>query len=227
MDPSSRAAHPERWVVIVTGGGPLGGRAAAAVSALPSAVAVIAADGGLDDAVAAGLVPTHVVGDLDSLSAAGRMWAYAHGLTIDEHPTAKDLTDTELALATAQRLGGTLDGLLVVGGVGERLDHLLGVLLALGGPNASAFGSVRAVIGDTEFVVVRPHHRVELELEAGQTFSVLALHGPCRGVHVSGARWELDDAALAPTEARGVSNVAEGTVAIAVADGVLSVVVPS
>ena len=85
---------------------------------------------------------------------------------------------------------------------------------------------VGAVIGDTEFVVVRPHHRVELHLEAGRTFSVLALHGPCSGVHVSGSRWALDDAVLAPTEARGLSNVAEGTVSIAVSNGVLTVVVP-
>ena len=39
-------------------------------------------------------------------------------------------------------------------------------------------------------------HRVELHLEAGRTFSVLALHGPCSGVHVSGSRWGLDDAVL-------------------------------
>ena len=81
--------------------------------------------------------------------------------------------------------------------------------------------------GETEFVVVRPHRRCELQLEPGSTFSVLALHGPCSGVHLSGARWTLDGADLAPTEARGLSNVAEGTVSLAVADGVLTVVVPS
>ena len=228
MESSSRVSHPERWTVVVTGGGPLSDRAVEAVRALPTVVALVAADGGLDDAVAAGLEPTHLVGDLDSITAAGRMWAYAHGLEVDEHPTAKDLTDTELALVRARRVDdGPVDGLLVVGGVGDRLDHLLGVLLALGGDVASSPGSVRAVIGDTEFVVVRPHHRVELHLEAGRTFSVLALHGPCSGVHVSGSRWALDDAVLAPTEARGLSNVAEGTVSIAVATGVLTVVVPS
>lgn len=228
MQSEVRPSHPERWAVVVTGGGSLSGRAAEAVAALPQRVVIVAADGGLDDAVAAGIEPTHLVGDLDSISAAGRMWAYAHGLEIDEHPTAKDQTDTELALTAATSLGGDgLDGLLVVGGVGERLDHLLGVLLALGGRSTASVGSVRAIIGDTEFVVVRPHHRCELDLEAGRTFSVLALHGPCRGVHVSGAQWQLDDADLASTEARGLSNVAAGTVTVAVGDGVITVVVPS
>lgn len=212
-----------RWTVVVVGGGELSPRAAAAATAVGHGV-VVAADSGLDHAIAVGLEPTRLVGDLDSISAAGRMWAYAHGLEIDEHPTAKDLTDTELALTAAA--SAPADGLLVVGGVGDRLDHLLGVLLALGGRAAATFADVRAIIGDNEFVVVHAHHRHELQLEAGRTFSVLALHGPCRGVHVHGARWQLDGADLAATEALGLSNVADGTVAVSLEQGILTVVIP-
>lgn len=212
------------WTVVVTGGAPLSTRAAAAAATATGPV--IAADGGLDHAVAAGLTPTSLVGDLDSISAAGRMWAYAHGLAIDEHPAAKDLTDTELAIAAAADGAAPTDGLLVVGGVGDRLDHLLGVLLALGGSTAARFGDVRAIVGDSEFIVVHAHHRHELRLEPGRTFSVLALHGPCRGVDLRGARWQLDGADIAATEARGLSNVAEGTVSISLLDGILTVVIP-
>lgn len=212
-----------RWTVVVVGGGALSPRASTAATSVAHG-AVIAADSGLDHAIAVGLEPTALVGDLDSISAAGRMWAYAHGLAIDEHPAAKDLTDTELALAAAAAT--PTDGLLVVGGVGERLDHLLGVLLALGGEAAAAFADVRAIIGDSEFVVVHAHHRHELRLEPGRTFSVLALHGACRGVHLHGARWELDGADLAATEARGLSNVANGTIAVALDHGTLTVVIP-
>lgn len=212
-----------RWTVVVVGGGPLSDRAAAAATAVGHG-SVIAADSGLDHAIAVGLTPTNLVGDLDSISAAGRMWAYAHGLEIDEHPTAKDLTDTELALAAAA--AAPADGLLVVGGVGDRLDHLLGVLLALGGAAAATFSDVRAIIGDNEFVVVHAHHRHELRLEAGRTFSVLALHGPCRGVQLHGARWNLDGADLTATEARGLSNIADGTIAVSLEHGTLTVVIP-
>jgi thiamine pyrophosphokinase len=211
------------WTVVVVGGGALSARATAAATGVGHG-AVIAADSGLDHAIAAGLRPTHLVGDLDSISAAGRMWAYAQGLAIDEHPSAKDLTDTELALAAATT--APADGLLVVGGVGDRLDHLLGVLLALGGPAAATFADVRAIIGDNEFIVVHAHHRHELGLESGRTFSVLALHGDCRGVQVHGGRWELDGTDLAATEARGLSNVADGTVSIALDHGTLTVVIP-
>ena len=82
-------------VVVVIGGGPLSSRALSEVT--PDAT-IIAADSGLDHAVAAGLRPTMLVGDLDSISAHGKMWAYAHELEIEEHDVDKDSTDTELAL---------------------------------------------------------------------------------------------------------------------------------
>ncbi len=58
-------------------------------------------------------------------------------------------------------------------------------------------------------------------------FSVLALHGPARGVVVTGARWPLDGVTLPPLSGWGVSNEATGrTVTVGVADGVLTVVIP-
>jgi thiamine pyrophosphokinase len=213
-------------VVVVVGGGDLSPRA---LSAIDDDAVIVAADGGLDHAVEARLRPGHLVGDLDSLSASGRMWAYAHGVEIDEHPIDKDATDTELALARAIRLteiGDEHGELLVVGGVGDRLDHLLGVLLALGHPSLKAASSVRAFIGDTDVVVVHPGAAVHPDVEPGTVFSALALHGACRGVEVRGAEWELIDADLAPTEARGVSNVAKEALMISVREGVLTVVFP-
>ena len=56
-------------VVVVTGAAPLDRRAVAAVP--PRRAASIAADGGLDHARAAGLDPSVLVGDLDSISALG------------------------------------------------------------------------------------------------------------------------------------------------------------
>jgi thiamine pyrophosphokinase len=215
--------------VVVIGGGALSPLAVAAVADLNTARTVIAADSGLDHAVAAGVRPDMLVGDLDSISASGRMWAYAHGLLIDEHPEAKDETDTELALATAAELDGVRD-LLVLGGVDahsdDRLDHLLGTLLSLGHRRLAKFVSVRAVLGGTEVRVLHPGRSTALDLDAGQTFSLLALHGPCSGINVAGARWPLEEATLRGTEARGISNVSEGNTVIGVVKGVLTVMIP-
>ncbi len=230
-------------MVVVIGGGPLSPRALDALQGGPGdGRVVIAADSGLDHAVAAGIRPTHLVGDLDSISASGRMWAYAHELDIDEHPVAKDLTDTELALATAVAAldaadaagesgdgGDTRTELLLLGGFDPadlRLDHFLGTLLALGHPALARFHTVHAIIGVTEVFTVHPGHTVHPPLETGQTFSLLALHGPCCGVSVRDAAWELDAAELASTEARGLSNIAKEQLMITVTSGVLTVVVP-
>jgi thiamine pyrophosphokinase len=208
-------------VVVVIGGGPLSPRVATDVEA--DAV-IIAADSGLDHAVAAGLRPSVLVGDLDSISAHGKMWAYAHELEIDEYPLDKDSTDTELALLRASQTDA--DSLLVFGAAGERFDHALGTIAALGIPALSTFQSIRLLLDEVLVYVLHPGRTVTIDLPIDTVFSLLALHGPCRGVDVSGARWPLIGAALDPQSTRGISNETTGLLYVAVADGILTLVVP-
>ncbi len=213
-------------VAVVVGGGPLSPQALAGVS---EGAFVVAADSGLDHAVAAGLQPNVLVGDLDSISAAGRMWAYRHEAEIEEHAADKDLTDTELAIQRALRVPGVSDLVLLCGSRSahdERLDHLLGILLALGHPTLGALNSVRAVIGNTQFQMLHPGASSALDLATRRQFSLLALHGPCGGVNVSGARWPLVEATLTGSEARGLSNETESNTEVSVQTGVLTVVIP-
>ena len=212
--------------VVVIGGGALSARA---LDAVRSDAVVIAADSGLDHAVAGGLRPAVLVGDLDSISASGRMWAYARGVEIDEHPTDKDATDTEIAIARALAVPDVRQ-LLVLGGVDEsgehRLDHQLATILALGHQSLAELGTVRAILGDTGFSMLHPGRHSVLDVEPGQMFSLLALHGPCSGVTMTGARWPLHDATFTGTEARGVSNEAGDRTEVFVTIGVLTVVIP-
>ena len=212
--------------VVVIGGGALSARA---LEAVRTDAVVIAADSGLDHAVAAELRPSVLVGDLDSISASGRMWAYARGVEIHEHPMDKDATDTEIAIARALEVPGVRQ-LLVIGGVDEagerRLDHQLATILALGHHSLAELGSVRAVLGATAMSMLHPGRHTVLDVEPGQLFSLLALHGPCTGVTVTGARWPLDDASFSGTEARGVSNEGSDRTEVTVASGVLTVVIP-
>jgi thiamine pyrophosphokinase len=214
-------------VVVTIGGGELSPRA---LDLVEDEATIIAADSGLDHAVRLGLSPTALVGDLDSISANGRMWAYAHDVAIRQLPRDKDATDTELALAQAATVDGATD-LLLLGGAGDRLDHTLGALIALGAPALAALGSVRALLGETRVHVLHPGRSVALVAEtSATTFSVFALHGPCRGVDVRDARWPLRDADLEPGSALGVSNltsaVRDRATRVAVAEGVLTVVIP-
>ena len=208
-------------VVVVVGGGPLSQRATTEVLADAT---IIAADSGLDHAVAAGLRPTLLVGDLDSISAHGKMWAYAHELEIDEHPIDKDATDTELAVLRAVRTGA--DHLLVLGAAGDRFDHALGTVAALGNPALARFETVRLLLDDTAVHVIHAARSTTIDLPPNCSFSLLAMHGPCHGVDVTGAYWPLTDASLAPSSTRGISNEASGILQVAVVDGILTVVVP-
>jgi len=207
-------------VVVVIGGGQLSPRA---ISDVLADATVIAADSGLDHAVAAGLRPTVLVGDLDSISAHGKMWAYAHELEIDEHPVDKGATDTELALLRAAATEA--ESLLVFGAAGDRFDHALGTLAALGNPLLARFESIRLLLDETAVHVLHAGRSVTLDLPQGSQFSLLALHGPCGGVDVTGARWPLAEATLDPWSTLGVSNETTGLLYVAVTDGTLTLVV--
>ncbi len=208
-------------VVVVIGGGPLSPRA---VTEVTDDATIIAADSGLDHAVAAGLRPTVLVGDLDSISAHGKMWAYAHELEIEQHDADKDATDTELALVRAAATDAT--HLLVLGAAGDRFDHSLGTLAALGNPLLARFEAIRLLLDDTVVHVIHAGRSVSLDLPRNTVFSLFALHGACRGVEVSGARWPLTDAVLDPASTRGISNETTDLLNVAVADGILTLVVP-
>lgn len=116
---------------------------------------------------------------------------------------------------------------MLVAGGGDRLDHAIGAIGALGHRSLDHIAVVDACWGDDEIHVVRPHRPCTLQLAAGTTFSVLATHGPCRGVTIANARWPLDDVELAPLVGIGISNEAGADpVTIAVTDGTATVIVP-
>ena len=106
---------------------------------------IVAADGGLDHARAAGLVPDVLVGDLDSVSADGLDWATAN-IPIERHPADKAATDTELALRL-RRGDATRNASLLVAGRGDRLDHAIAALGALGADRSGRRRRRRGLVG--------------------------------------------------------------------------------
>lgn len=205
-------------VVVVTGAAPLDSDA---VAHLPAGAIVLAADGGLDHALAAGLTPAGLVGDLDSVSAEGLAWAEAHA-TIQRHDPAKDRTDTELALTMAATFQPAR--LVMIAGAGDRLDHTLAAIGALGASELTSIPTIEGWWGDEHFHVVHGPGQLDLDVVVGATISLLATHGPCAGVTITGTEWPLDHADLPAAVGLGVSNVAtEPTVAISLTGGIVTV----
>jgi thiamine pyrophosphokinase len=209
-------------VVIVTGAAPLDARA---VAAIPSDAIVIAADGGLDHARAAGLTPAGLIGDLDSVSEKGLAWAKQHA-TIQRHPIDKDATDTELAVAFAA--GMNPSRIVMVAGGGDRLDHTLAAIGALGAPGLTSVPLIECWWGGQYLQVVHGPGRVSIGASAAAEtrVSLLAMHGLCTGVTLSGTRWPLERAELGPLVGHGLSNVAIGPdIELAISTGILTVFV--
>lgn len=205
-------------VIVVTGADPLH---ADAVAHVPSDAIVLTADGGLDHALAAGLTPAGLIGDLDSISDDGLAWAEAHA-TIHRAPRAKDRTDTELALGVAADLAPAR--IVLMAGVGDRLDHTIAAIGALGDPELTSVPVVEGWWGGQHFHVLHGPGRLRLECQIGATISLIATHGAATGVSISGCRWDLDDADIAPLTGLGVSNEATSDdVEVTVSFGVLTV----
>jgi thiamine pyrophosphokinase len=207
-------------VVVVTGAAPL---SPGVVAALPAHRTVIAADGGLDYALEAGLEPQVLVGDLDSISGPTLAWARRH-IEIEEHPSDKDQTDTELALRRAAGLHP--DRLILLAGGGDRLDHTLAALGALGAEHLTSIPWLECWWAEQYALILHGPARAGLGVAPGTRISLLALHGRVDGITLRNTRWELRDAALAPMSGTGVSNeVIASPVLIEVTSGIATLFV--
>ncbi len=206
-------------IVVVAGGDPPDPESALAV---PLGARVIAADSGLEHAIALGLEVEIAVGDFDSVSPLALAQAKAAGTRIDRHPAEKDATDLELALDAAASFRPKR--ILLLAGDGGRLDHLFSTLLLLGSSRYEAV-EIDAFIGHARVHVVRGERAIEGAVS--ELVSLLALHGAAEGVRTEGLAYPLAGETLDPGSSRGVSNVfAAKTARISLDRGVLLAIRP-
>jgi thiamine pyrophosphokinase len=199
-------------VVVVAGGEEV---PTAVLEEVPAGAYVIAANGGLDQANRLGIEVDLVVGDLDSNSDGP-----APGQEVVRLLPDKDLTDLEAALDRAASLEP--GRIVVVGGFGGRLGHLLANANLIAAAHLRPFG-IEWVGGDGRVMVVTDV--VELHGSPGDLVTILPVGGSCTGVTARGLRWELEDDELEFGTTRGVSNVMAAPVAkVTVGSGCLLVV---
>ncbi len=175
---------------------------------------LVAADGGAVHALAAGLDPDHVIGDMDSLSVDRQTSLESRGAEMHRASVDKDETDLELALTWAAKQPGS-DEILVLGAFGGRPDQALANLLLLALPVLQG-RQVLMVDGAWTVRVIRGGERVCLEGNVGDRLSLIPLAGPAAGVTTGGLRFTLRDETLDFGPARGVSNRLEATTATVV-----------
>lgn len=166
--------------------------------ALTIAPCLVAADGGGDRALAMGLEPEAVIGDLDSLSqgARERLGARVH------HIAEQDSTDFAKSLQLIEA-----PFVLALGFTGLRLDHTLAAMTDL------IRSAHRVVMLAEEEVIFRCPPRLSLDLAEDTRVSLFPF-GEVKA-RSKGLYWPLDGIDFTPSERVGTSNRATGAVDIA------------
>lgn len=147
---------------------------------------IVAADGGVDQALASGVEVDAVVGDLDSASETSRQT-----LPGDRFHHSPDPNATDLQKAIAYCIEQGCDEIDVIAAGGGRADHALANLSVL--PLFRGRAAIRIV--DDLFDVSLVESSATFDAPAGTVVSLIAI-GPCNDVSTTGLRWNLRHASL-------------------------------
>jgi thiamine pyrophosphokinase len=182
---------------------------------------VVAADGGARYALAAGIVPDLIVGDMDSLGEDLAREMEARGAKLERHPVRKDKMDGHLAVLAASERGATAaDFLCAAGGKFGAVFALPHILLA-----AERLGMRSSVVADWGRMFVVEAGPRAVEGAVGDCVSVFPLAGPATGVTLEGMGYPLTDATLEPGDTLGFHNeLVGGEAKVGVESGTLLVV---
>ncbi len=167
----------------------------------------IAADSGYRNAKVLGITVDMLLGDFDSL---GEPKDVGERTEILRVPAEKDFTDTQLAVETAIERGA--DDIVIIGGLGGRLDHTLSNLAILEDLSARR---VFAHITDGQSRVRYLNATSTLIARSGFRYlSLIAATERAKGVSVEGCRYPLKNATLTRNVQYAVSNEITGNCAL-------------
>jgi thiamine pyrophosphokinase len=176
---------------------------AADVRWLDDAELLVAVDGGAAWLESIGRRPHLLVGDLDSVDPELVRGLEAASVRIESHPTDKESSDLELALAAARSRGA--DEITILGAIGgQRVDHeLANVLLLAASPPGQQLQLVR---GRTRLRALCDAGELTIDAALGTLVSLLPIGGSAEGVTTAGLRYPLRDEPLELGSSRGLSN---------------------
>jgi len=206
----SRRFTSTTGITLLGGGEMVPGQLTRALAHAPDLVAV---DSGADQALALGRMPQLVLGDLDSISAAGQAAIAPERLW---HTPSQDSTDFDKALKIVRA-----PVILALGFTGARLDHTLaGMSTLVRNPGA------RVVVDAGVDLCFLAPPRLQLSLPAGSRLSLFPMaHVRCES---AGLVWPTAGLEFDPLGVIGTSNaVAGGDVTLAPEKPLMLVLVPA
>lgn len=165
----------------------------------------IAADSGYKNAVELGEKVDVLLGDFDSYKD-----KLPEEIEVLKVPAEKDFTDTQMAVSEALKRGA--DELVIIGGLGGRLDHTLSNLsilaelwkLRVHTVMTDGYNRVR-YINASSTLIPRSHFKY---------VSIIALSEKLKGVSIEGCKYPLENTTLLRSNQYAVSNEITGNCAL-------------
>lgn len=181
---------------------------------------VIGVDRGLQFLYRNRVMPTHIVGDFDSVEAElVEHYEKQTQVPIRKFRPEKDASDTEIALHLAIELGA--EKVWILGGTGNRLDHVMANIQIL---KIAHDQGIKAYLQDTNNRISLAEKEVKLckEDSSWDYFSVFPFGGVVDDISIEGAKYPLSHCRLCPNSSMCVSNeMQENEVKIAFPTGTI------
>jgi thiamine pyrophosphokinase len=163
---------------------------------------VLAADGGARHALALGLTPRKVVGDMDTLTKDELERLRGMGAELLLFPAEKDESDTLLALRDAVECGYT--NIEIWGALGGRFDHSAANVILLIHPLAA---KVRVQLFTWNQRIFLPGRGRIIAGSSGDLISFFPMGEDVTGIRTQGLQYQPKDGILKFKYAVGLSNV--------------------
>ena len=179
---------------------------------------ILCADGGTRHALALGLTPNVIVGDMDSLPANFQISTFDGEIVL--YPKDKNETDLELAITHALTLNPAQ--ILILAALGGRMDQTLANIALLADLRLSTF-DIRLSDSVEEIFFCRDQAKVEGR--SGDIVSLIPWQGEVTGVFTENLKWHLHHETLYPDKTRGISNEMTADVAsVQIRSGLLLII---
>ena len=163
---------------------------------------VIAANGGANAAIKAGIKIDIAIGDFDSISQTNIKKLQQQGVKLIKHPTDKDKTDLELTIRYA--IDNNAEDILIYGALGKRADMTIANITA-----ASVFGinkKIKIIDQNQEITFIFPNKKMSYTGNNKDIISLIPLSYEVCGITITGLEYQLKNETLYFGSTKGVSN---------------------
>jgi thiamine pyrophosphokinase len=167
-------------------------------------VVVIAADGGIRHCINMHLFPDIIIGDMDSINIKlmERLDKNTGEIKFINSSSEKDESDTQLAVDYL--LKRKIKKIIIIGALGDRIDHSFANLVLLASPS---YKNIDIKILDENNETTVTQNSTVIRGKKGKSISIFSLSPSTHFISTGGLKYKLKDEKLLFSPVRGLSNV--------------------